>query len=369
MRAIVNPAIEAKAEATKLQVQKLLSTGQAIPGDLLYDLEIENLPMLAAPIFPKVGLVGFVGSSDTGKSAFLRQFAIAISKGSTHFLGAALTPTHGRAIYVTTEDDHIATSHLLRKQSGGDRDSLKNIRFIFDSEDLTEYLDIELEESPADCVIIDAYSDVLRGDMNQANNVRAFLNRYAELAVKHECLFIFLHHTGKGKQNYAPSKDNVLGSQGFEAKMRLVIEFRTDPKDKELRHLCIVKGNYTKADDKAKSYILRFDNNLTFHFTGKRADFEDLNATAEERGLINNSEVIKVVMQYQEEGMTMRKISEELSRKKGIKLGKSSIGKIIKEKIGPPKPDLADGNPHVEMLIHDSQNIADLGYLHKFINM
>ena len=47
-----------------------------------------------------------------------------------------------------------------------------------------------------------------------------------------------------------PSKHNAIGSQGFEAKMRVMMELRPDPVRHDIRHLCIVKGNYLSEEYK-----------------------------------------------------------------------------------------------------------------------
>ena len=75
-------------------------------------------------------------------------------------------------------------------------------------------------------------------------------------------------------EDLAPSKNNAVGSQSFEAKMRLMFEFRLDRERDDLRHLCIVKGNYIPAEAKKASYVLRMDENFCFSATGGRRPFE-----------------------------------------------------------------------------------------------
>ncbi len=53
----------------------------------LYNFDFTELPKLIDPIFPKVGVVSLVGSSDTGKSTFLRQMALSIAFNFDEFLG------------------------------------------------------------------------------------------------------------------------------------------------------------------------------------------------------------------------------------------------------------------------------------------
>jgi RecA-family ATPase len=114
------------------------------------------------------------------------------------------------------------------------------------------------------------------GSLNQTNEVRTILNKYKLLSDKHQCLIIFLHHTGKRTEEKEPGKHNLLGSQGFEANMRLVMELRTDSHQDDLRHLCLVKGNYLSREYKQASYVLRFDENMLFNQTDERTPFEEL---------------------------------------------------------------------------------------------
>lgn len=88
----------------------------------LIDYETKEVPMLLDPLFPKVGVVALAGSSDTGKSAFLRQLACAIATAKSEFLGFRLDSKHHNAIYVSTEDDKLAISALLQKQTGNSHD-------------------------------------------------------------------------------------------------------------------------------------------------------------------------------------------------------------------------------------------------------
>ena len=234
----------------------------------------------------KTGLACIVGSSDTGKSSLLRYLCICVVSGKSDFLGFPIHAKHKRAFYVSTEDDEIAISYLLGKQNEDLQENISNfngLRFIFETENLVETLDDILTKQPADLVCIDAFSDIYRGGMNEGNQVRGFLNQYSQLGQKHQCLMLFLHHCGKRTENFVPSKNNIIGSQAFEAKMRLVMELRNDMTDETLKHLCIVKGNYLPPDHKNESYRLRFTDNMTFINTGERTPFENLAKTVPEK--------------------------------------------------------------------------------------
>lgn len=241
--------------------------------------KVQEIPMLFAPVFPRKGVALFAGTSDAGKSMLLRNMAISVTTGRD-FLGWKFKGVHRSCIFVATEDDEDATSYLLGKHEeryGDAADDLEKLRFLFDSENIVSELDKELTLEPADLVIIDAYSDVFDGkEQNNAAQTRTFINKFKNLAGKHDCLFLFLHHTGKRTEDLAPSKNNFLGSQSLEASVRLGIELRADRSNSDLRHFCIVKGNYLGSQYKQSSFVLKMDKSFTFTETGDRVLFEDL---------------------------------------------------------------------------------------------
>ena len=147
--------------------------------------------------------------------------------------------------------------------------------------------------------------------MNENNRVRSFLNQFSQLAVKHSVLILFLHHTGKRTESLNPSKHNAIGSQGFEAKMRLMMELRPDPAEYDLRHLCIVKGNYLPAEYKHDSFVLRFSPGLNFTATGDRVPFACIRDRSDEEG----EDKLELIRSMREEGKSFRQIADELGYK------------------------------------------------------
>ena len=305
-----------------------MTENKFINGRELLEKGLSEMPCLLMPILPKVGLCAVAGSSDTGKSSFLRHLAIAIVLGEKEFLGFEINSTHKSVIYVSTEDDSEACAVLMFKafKTELEYQDYEGLRFLFESENLLKVLDEELFKAPADCVIIDTYSDIFEGNMNQSNEVRTFLNKYKELAQRHGCLVIFLHHTGKRTENLPPSKDNALGSQGFESKMRVLIEIRRDFNNNNNRHLCIVKGNYLPEEYKNRSYMLEFNSKLQFTSTGQRVRFEEL-ARPDFKGAQDNkkSEYITKALALKEAGKSYREISDEITQS-GYKVSRSTVG-------------------------------------------
>jgi archaellum biogenesis ATPase FlaH len=282
---------EVRAEAAKenedLENEKITYTGTE-----LYNMNIEVLECLVEPIIPATGLFSIVGASDTGKSMLLRQMALSVLN-EPDFLGYRINAKYKKVIVISTEDGKESISYLLHKQVKN-CDGLDNIRFCFETENVPEYLEQQLEIENVDLVIIDAWGDVFAGNnQNDSSQIRLYLNQLRTIANKFECAIGILHHTGKRTEKLTPSKNNILSGQGYEAKMRLIIELRTDASDATYKHLCIVKGNYLGKDFKEKSQKLLL-NGETFLFTdtGERIPFDNL-ATVLEDGKTARKEPLK----------------------------------------------------------------------------
>lgn len=311
-------------------------------GLKLFQYDYEELPKLIDPIFPKVGVVSLVGSSDTGKSTFLRQLALSVAFGIDKFVGYKIQSNTQNVIYVSTEDDPASTSISLKKQIKGifeDKDVpkelLNNVKFIFDfnlnednDKNLFKILENDLSEVGADLIIIDAFTDIFSGDINSSTKVREFLNYFNNLAKENDCLILFLHHTGKRTDKYTASKDNVLGSQAFEAKMRVLIELKHYPNEESKRTLTITKGNYISSQIKKYSRILRFDEDkLLFFDEGQilTSSIATLSKTYPKK-----EEVMTIIKRLHSEKKPVREI-ETVLKSKGFNIGKSTVSNYIQE--------------------------------------
>lgn len=298
----------------------------------LFKLQRRELPTLVEPFFQTVGLASIVGGSDVGKSTFLRQLALSIALDLKEFSGFKLNCKTNEVIYVSTEDDPNLISSSIIKQISHLKianpkiniDDLKRIEFIFDTTNLFEELDKKLSNKKAELVVIDAFSDVFNGEINANTQVRQFLNMYDQLAKKHHCLFVFLHHVGKGTEFKKVSKNSIIGSQAYEAKMRSVIELRANKNNTDI-DLWILKANFLDKSYKSKGYVLKFNKALIFQYSGKR-----------DNGLFtksDNKELVDKVMGLHEKGMSLRSIEKEL-KDTDYQVSKTTIDSIIKKNKG-----------------------------------
>jgi RecA-family ATPase len=292
--------------------------------ELLADSDKPKQKQLLEGVFESTGLACIAGSTDTGKSMLLRDLCISITQEEESFLGYKLNTRSHTAIFVSTEDSKEMTTDLLGIQYEGLlHESQNRLKFLFNPESVLDSLGKVLDEGPADIVVLDCFGDIFEGDPIRSNEVRSFLKKFQRLSEEYNCLILFLHHTNKRSESDAPSKHNLHGGQGFQAKMRTVVELRRDPNFSEKRHFCIVKGNYLRDEQKDKSYVLYFDkDNLRFNSKGERAEYSTLYDTPIENQKLD---FYRKALPLRELGLTHREIS--------IKLGvsESTISRLFKE--------------------------------------
>jgi len=291
---------------------------------LITDDSLRQEKQLLEGVFETTGLACIAGATDTGKSMLLRDLGIAISQEDDTFIGFKLNRKSNNVLFISTEDGKSKTAELLRIQTEGLIDnSLNRIHFLFNPDDAYAEARKALEKITADIVFVDCFQDAFQGDAIKSNEVRNYLNKWQKLSEEKECLIVFLHHTNKRSEFDAPSKHNLNGGQGFQAKMRTVVELRADPIDKNKRHFCIVKGNYLKPEQKDRSFVLYFDSeNLRFTSKGERADYDSLyepKVDFERVGLYKKASLLK------SEGLTNKKIAPHLG------VSESTVSRLFTE--------------------------------------
>jgi hypothetical protein len=231
----------------------------------LLDMNTTEIPFLVEKLIPKETLVVLAGQSEIGKSTLYTQLALAIVRGDNEFLGCKINATHKRVLVISTEDGPIPLSFRTNRQviqSTIGVDKRKNLKVIFNHDNIEPRIKDYLEESPADLIVLDAFGDVFWGDINASNSVRRFLNNYVDMIRKYRCSVLFVHHVCKGNKKPKSEKDQLLGSTGIEGKMRNVLMLSVV---NDQHQLSIAKGNYVNREDKKNPIYLNFDDKtLTF---------------------------------------------------------------------------------------------------------
>lgn len=269
--------------------EKEENTGKVITLCDLLKGEYEKLPMMFGNMIPRTGLMAVTGTSEAGKSLFLRQMALSICADKS-FLGWRNLAYRGKAIYITTEDGEELTRYNFNKQVSGfsiSEQQQNNLRIVICPYNVVKEIRRLLTEDEADMVVIDAFGDILDGkDEKSSSDVRKILNEFSRISEEFKCLIVFLHHIGKKTEYNAPSKNSIIGSQSFEAKMRLILEIRQDNEENDIRHLCVTKCNYLPQEEKSLAYDMVLDTEtLLFSLNGMRTPIERL----AKKDYLNNS--------------------------------------------------------------------------------
>lgn len=224
------------------------------------------------------GAINFIaGDSDCGKSSLLSQLGKDICNRSSDFLGFKINSTNYSVIYVSTEDHPAGFSIKLKKQYSHINETsneMMNFAVIFQTENILEQLENLLQKQRADLIIIDAFADMVRGDLNSSSAVRFVLEGFRNIALKYGCAIIVVHHTTKVSQGRNANKNDLVGSQAITAYARQVLMMTKDKNYHDRRILKIVKGNYLSDEFKHTGIPLVFDG-TTLTFSPCNRDTDD----------------------------------------------------------------------------------------------
>ncbi len=264
MNTKINEPIGARRPAAKKAVS---SENQTNPFDMLktdkhlftglelFEMKIEKYPTLWGKVLPARGVGVIMGASDTGKSMFCKNFSLSIAKGEKTFLGMPLYTRHKRVLIVSTEEEEMIVSYILNQQRKlfPDPEFLNNIKFLFNCRDYLKEASEVLKNEKFDLIVLDSWGDISRGHPNDYSSVRQQgMQPWKELALKHNCLVLIIHHTVKNSEHSAPDKNKLNGSQAMEAMARCVIQIQVIPRTNR-RTLTIVKCNHLPEETKGKS--------------------------------------------------------------------------------------------------------------------
>jgi DNA-binding CsgD family transcriptional regulator/archaellum biogenesis ATPase FlaH len=306
-------------ESEKTVQAKVKKGGKRTLHDILQAQDDPNESIIGN-IFQRGHISVFYGESDAGKSQFLQQMALAIVEARPDFMGWDIRAKNRRVVYVATEDIESDVRRVMRRMTAnGEERALfhSKLEYILD-DDATDGLDVlkerlekSLDDDPADLVVIDAFLDVMDGNVNDANQVRQTLKVFQRIAKVHSCHVILLTHVSKGKQDKGASKNNILGSMAIEAKARLAIEYKKDPDPmrSDIRHVCIVKGNHLPPEMKGESFeVVRDPDSFKISPTGHRVPVEML----AKQPMYKDPRLLDQVDQLTKEGKSEEKMAQAL---------------------------------------------------------
>lgn len=312
----------------KVSPAKQKKYGYLVTGEEMLLHPIKQLPCLWEPYFPQQGLISLTGASDVGKTSFLRQLAITNVLKENSFLGNPLYVRHGRALYLATEDSKMSMQFALQNSIDTARvkpSQLQELCYLINPTNPYSAIEEQLKAAKTDLVIVDSFADVFRGNLNDNTAVRGFLDKYQRLSEKYDTLFIFLHHTRKNAENGNASKNNVNGSQGIEAKMRLVMELKK-PDNSNRRDLYFTKGNYLPESLKSQALQLTFDNKQQFQLIGSNP-VSNSSSNSRIFSKEERDKIMRIAEPLRKQGMSFDNIRIELTKMNLPKV--PSKGKLV----------------------------------------
>jgi RecA-family ATPase len=275
-------------------------------------------------IIPAGELSAVVGNSEAGKTQFCFQLAATVAAGEKAFLGLPIHTNSNKVLIVATED---SPSNIKMRFKGLLADKHKklapNIDLVTEvEEDPANVIDTLLQEETYGLIIVDTWTDLYTGEMNQNNDVRKFLGSYKRLAARYGCAIVFVHHFGKASAGKAKTKHHILGSQAFEAKMRSVVCLETTEKGKD-RRMFLLKANLINEQKKrASQLLLTLNNNWCF------INVEGLHIA---KDTINNDDIKEQIRKLNIMDLSIDKVHVLLKEQHSVKVGRTRLAGLLKE--------------------------------------
>jgi archaellum biogenesis ATPase FlaH len=250
----------------------------------LWNKRNDEAKLLIPDLMPAAGILMLLGEDGIGKTQLVRQLSLNIAFGIPEFLGQPLNITHGRVMFISTEDSSQDYIKAGKKQvyGLGQNENVKPelpIDFVeatnFDSyDDLLSEVDRLLELKHYDLIVVDAFSDLftlVNGEINSNTHARQLLNPIQARANKHQTLFIILHHASKSAMKNKRERGQILvekndcqGASAITQKPRTVLALSNDPKE-GINYLHCVKANGLPKKFKETALKMSFNEETLLH--------------------------------------------------------------------------------------------------------
>ncbi|AEP10384.1 bifunctional DNA primase/polymerase [Micavibrio aeruginosavorus] len=183
------------------------------------------------------------GAPGQGKSYLTMYLAALTSSGGTLPFSSEKIKA-GRVLILNPEDDPARGLRPRLEKCGADLSENK-IRFQekFVPMDQTgiELLETEISSYRPDLVIIDPLLTYMTGDMHRYNDSTQFMTDIDQLAREYDCCIIGVRHLTKANNDDASKRG--IGSVGFAARARSVLQVGKAPDDDEEKAMGHVKTN------------------------------------------------------------------------------------------------------------------------------
>lgn len=293
----------------------------------LVRLEFSDADFLWNDYLPKGALSILVGSGAAGKSSLMKNLMFAIAEGRGEYLGVKLNASHGKAVFVSTEEgERIFIKSIAKNPSTGKVELLKKL-FVTHAKHKGSLGKI-LKENDVDLVVIDPLGNFLTADGNSQAQVRKVLEDFVTLARERDIAVVGIHHLTKAGRKKRTTPDQILGSTAFVNVARSVVAL--DAMDNGQRALHVLKTNV--ADDSIcnEELILDFNKvNLTFDATEKRK--KAFNVAEEQKAKLEDDIAVFAYTLHESEGVKYADMPDIIEQEFGVKMGKTKINDLARD--------------------------------------
>lgn len=223
--------------------------------EIAANITVQKINWLWKNWLPRGKLTILAGQPGSGKTTIALDLAAIVSAGRQFPDGTATSP--GNILIWSGEDSasdvivprllachaNLENCHIIRATVSDDG---KRHPFdpAFDIEKLSKRVD---EIGDVALLIIDPIINSVRGNSNQASDVRRDLQVVVDFAEKHGCAVLGITHFAKGSAGRSP-QERILGSQSFVALARMTLATGVNEKT-EKRVITRVKTNISPLGD------------------------------------------------------------------------------------------------------------------------
>lgn len=198
------------------------------------------------PYMAKGCLTIIEGAPGQGKS-FLTMYLAALTSAGGKFPFKTGEIQAGRVLILNAEDDPACVLRPRLEKCGAvfSKDNIRfQTKFVPMNSQGIELLETEISAYRPDLVIIDPLLTYMLGDMHRYNEATTFMTEIDELAREYKCCIIGVRHLTKANNDDASKRG--IGSVGFSARARSVIQVGKAPDDEEQKAFGHVKTNWGK---------------------------------------------------------------------------------------------------------------------------
>lgn len=200
------PKIETREEKT-LSLKEFLA------------LDIPPIEYHLTGILPKCGKAMISGNSNAGKSIFVQNIALAISRGEVFLTNFESAQT--KVLYLDLEMGKSALKERFTTMAGNEIPENLFVRYepsinLLDKED-QERLKIWIQEVKADVVIIDPLANAWQGDEKDQVSVAQMVAFFNQIISDLKVSVLLVHHWRKATKDFKSGGQMMAGSYRWEA--------------------------------------------------------------------------------------------------------------------------------------------------------